>query len=282
MSRVTTRGITVASLAAVVLATGAWMSVRPTNDRTWITQQAVLPVARIDGHLAHVQGVRNFHYSAEDKFVPAYDDRTYDLDRLVSASFIVTPFSESWRGPAHTFVTFGFSDSQFVSISVEARREPDEAYGPLTGLFKQYELMYVIGDERDLIGQRAAFGTAPVYLYPIRAPRERIREVFVEMLERADRLRQHPEFYNTLTNSCTSNVITHVNHVAPHRIPSGIRTILPGYSDEVALELGLIDTDLDIAGARERFRINERARRSEQDSLFSFRIRDTTALAAGR
>jgi hypothetical protein len=281
MARLTKRKVLVGALVVVGAAAAVWITIRPTNERTWIIQQAVLPAAHIDGHLAHVQGVRNFHYTAEDKFAPAYYDRTYDLDKLVSASFIVTPFSEAWRGPAHTFVTFGFSDSQFVAVSVEARREPGETYGPLTGLFKQFELIYVIGDERDLIGQRATFGTSPVYLYPIRAPRERIRAVFVEMLQRADSLRSHPEFYNTLTNNCTSNVIAHVNHVAPHRIPTGLKTILPGYSDEVAHTLGLIDTDLDLAHARERFRINERSRRYAQDSLFSFRIRETTAPDGG-
>jgi hypothetical protein len=275
VARITRRNVLLVALIVVGVAVGVWMSIRPTNERTWITQQTVLPAARIDGHFAHVKGVRNLHFTAEDKFTPAYDDRTYDLDKLVSASFILTPFSDAWRGPAHTFVTFGFSDSQFVSISVEARREPGETYGPLSGLFKQYELIYVIGDERDLIGQRATFGKSPVYLYPIRAPQERIREVFVEMLHRADSLRVQPEFYNTLTNNCTSNVIAHVNHVAPHRIPSGIKTILPGYSDEVAYKLGLIDTDLDLAHARERFRINDRARRYADDPLFSFRIRDT-------
>jgi len=281
MARFSKRKALVGALVVVGGIAVFWMTVHPTNERAWVTQQAVLPAARIDGHLAHVQGVRNFHFTAEDKFAPAYYDRTYDLDKLVSASFIVTPFSEAWRGPAHTFVTFGFSDSQFVSISVEARREPGETYGPVTGLLKQFELIYVIGDERDLIGQRAAFGKSPVFLYPIRAPRERIRDVFVEMLQRADGLRSHPEFYNTLTNNCTSNVIAHVNHVAPHRIPSGLKTILPGYSDEVAHDLGLIDTDLDIVHARERFRINERAHKYAQDSLFSFRIRDTTAPAGG-
>jgi hypothetical protein len=279
--RLTKRRAIVGALIVLVAVVAGWTSIQPSYERRWVAQQAVLPAARVDGHLAHVQGVRNFHYTAADAFTPAYYDRTYDLDKLVSASFIVTPFSEAWRGPAHTFVTFGFADSQFVSISVEARREPGEIYEPIRGLFKQYELMYVIGDERDLIGQRAAFGKSPVYLYPIRAPREKIRAVFVEMLQRADSLRTHPEFYNTLTNSCTSNLIAHVNHVAPNEIPSGIKTIFPGYSDEVAHTLGLIDTDLDIAHARDRFRINERARRYAQDSLFSFRIRDTTTVPAG-
>jgi hypothetical protein len=281
VARTSKRNVFLGLMVVAIVAVGVWMSIRPTNERAWVTQQAVLPAARIDGHLAHVQGVRNFQYTAEDKFTPAYYDRTYDLDKLVSVSFILTPFSESWRGPAHTFVTFGFSDSQYVSISVEARREPGEAYGPLTGLFKRYELIYVIGDEHDLIGQRAIFGTSPVYLYPIRAPRERIRAVFVEMLQRANGLREHPEFYNTLTNNCTSNVIAHVNHVAPHRISSGIKTILPGYSDEVAFKLGLIDTDLDLEHARERFRINTRARRFAEDPLFSFRIREPATVSSG-
>jgi len=267
---------------AVLAAVGgiAWSRVRPSNDRVWIPQQAVLPEARVDGHLVHVRNVRNFQYTAGDVFTPAYYDRTYDLDKLVSASFVLSPFSERWRGPAHSFVTFQFADSQFVAISVEARKEPGEAYAVLTGLLKRFELMYVIGDERDLIGSRALYADDPLYLYPIRAPRERIRQVFVEMLERAERLRTHPEFYNTVTNNCTSNVIAHVNRVAPGKIPGGLKTILPGYSDDVALELGLLDTDLDLEQARERYRINELARRYAKDPAFSFRIREASAAPA--
>ena len=272
MTRRRTIGVVLAlSLAASTL---AWSTIHPRNDRAWVPEQAVLPEATFDGDLVRVRGVRNFTYSAPGRFTPAHDERTYDLDRLTSVWFVLTPFSTTWRGPAHSFVTFGFADSQFVSISVEARRETGEEYGPLTGLFKRYELVYVVGDERDLIGQRAAFGDYPVYLYPIRAPRERIREVFVEMLTRANALRERPEFYNTLTNNCTSNVVRHVNHVAPRTVPGGPKTILPGYTDEVALRLGLIDTELDLAAARERFRINDAARRHAGDPAFSLRIRE--------
>jgi hypothetical protein len=265
--------LALASAAAAALAVAA-VVVRPRNDRPWVVQQARLPAVTFNGNIATVSGVRDFRYSSPERFVPAYDERRYDLDKLVSASFVLTPFSATWRGPAHSFVTFAFADSQFVSISVEARREEGETYGPAAGLLRQYELIYVIGDERDVIGQRASFGPYPVYLYPIRAPRERVRAVFVEMLRRADGLRTQPEFYNTLTNNCTSNVIAHVNHVAAHEIPGGIRTILPGYTDAVALELGLIDTDLDLARARDRFLINARARRAANAPDFSLRIRD--------
>jgi hypothetical protein len=131
-----------------------------------------------------------------------------------------------------------------------------------------------VGDERDLIGQRAAFDSDKVYLYPIKASPDRMRAMFVAMLQRANALRDHPEFYNTLTNNCTSNVVSHVNQIAPRTVPAGIKTTLPGYTDEVAHRLGLIDSDLDIARARARYLINAQARRFIDDSLFSFRIRE--------
>lgn len=271
------RPLVLATVTLLLLAGEATTAVvaarRPRHDRTWTPEQARLPAVRLEGALAHVSDVRAFHYTARDRYTPAYDSRRYDLDALTSVWFVVTPFSKTWRGPAHTFLSFGFGDTSFVSISVEARREPGEEYGPLAGLFRRYELIYVIGDERDLIGQRAAFGDYPVYLYPVRASPERIREVFVTMLERADALRVQPEFYNTLTNNCTSNVVRHVNQVAPRTVPGGLKVLLPGYSDEVAHRLGLLDTDLDIGAARERFRINDRARRWLGDPDFSRKIR---------
>ena len=255
---------------AVFLAT-----MRPRADRAWVPQHAVMTHADVRGSSVGLHRMRHFTYAAEDRFTPGYADRTYDLDKLESVWFIVTPFSKHWRGPAHTFVSFGFADSQYVAISVEARREPGETYGPLVGLFKQFELIYVIGDERDLIGSRAAFGGYDVYVYPIRTTRERIRALFVEMLTRANALASSPEFYNTLTNNCTSNVVAHVNHIAPRRVPRGIKTILPGYADEVAYSLGLIDNAITLDEARRRFRVNDRAKQFANDPRFSHRIRET-------
>ena len=260
-------------LAACVGAAAWWVTIRPRADRVWIPEQAIAPSADVQGNRVRVTGIRSFNYTARSEFEPEYLDRTYDLDSLVSVWYVLTPFSDNWRGPAHSFVSFGFADSQFVSISVEARREPGETYDVVKGLFKRFELVYVIGDERDLIGQRAAFGTDRVYLYPIRTTPEKMRAMFLSMVTRANHLRERPEFYNTLTNNCTSNVVAHVNQISPRKVPSGIKTILPGYSDEVALRLGLIDTRLDLARARERFYINDRARRFFNDSAFSYRIR---------
>jgi len=250
---------------------------RPRADRRWVPQHAVMAHAEVRGNTVQLHRLRNFSYTAEEDFTPAYDDRTYDLDKLETVWFIVTPFSRHWRGPAHTFVSFGFTDSQYVAISVEARREPGETYGGVTGLFKQFELIYVIGDERDLIGSRATFGDYDVYVYPIHTSRERMRAMFVEMLERSNALATKPEFYNTLTNNCTSNVVDHVNHIVPHVVPHGWKTILPGYADEVAYSLGLIDNSVSLDEARRRYQVNARAQRFASDPEFSRRIRVSVA-----
>ena len=263
----------VAALALFIAATAGWYSIRPRGDREWIPEQAVMPGAVFDGDMVRVEGVRNFTYSSRTEFAPAYDTRTYDLRTLNSVWYVLTPFSMKWRGPAHSFVSFGFSDGRYLSISVEARRQPGEVYDAVKGLFKRFELIYVIGDERDLIGQRAAYGEDRVYLYPIRTSPEKMRQMLVGMLERTNQLRERPEFYNTLFNNCTSNVVAHVNQVTPRAVQSGIKVMLPGYTDEVAMRLGLIDTNLDLEEARKRYLINERARQSIRDPAFSSRIR---------
>ncbi|HET9228559.1 MAG TPA: DUF4105 domain-containing protein, partial [Thermoanaerobaculia bacterium] len=138
---------------------------------------------------------------------------------------------------------------------------------------RQYELTYVVGDERDLIQLRTNHRRDPVYLYPVRASRERIREMFVTMLQRANHLREHPEHYNTLTNSCTTNIVRHINELVPGRVPWSYKVLLPGYSDELAYDLGLIDTDLPFPEAKRRYRIDDDALRAEGSEDFSKQIR---------
>lgn len=249
-----------------------YVLIAPSNDRNWSPDQRVLPRAEFDGSQVHVRNIRNIHYRSTADYDIRHYDATFDLDTLDSVWFIVEHFP-GVRGPAHTMVSFGFGDGRFVAVSVEIRREVGESFSPLRGLLKRYELMYVVADERDVLELRANHRRDDVYLYPVRTTPERRRRMFVEMLERANALAETPEFYDTLTSTCTTNLVRHVNTIAPRRIPLSYKVLLPAYSDELAFDLGLIDTDLPLDQARRHFHINERAERFAGDPAFSRRVR---------
>lgn len=253
---------------------GVWWTLAPPIAGPWADDHAELPRVEFAGRTVTVQGYRNFEYRSANEYVPRYETRTFDLDALESVWYVLVPFSTDWRGPAHSFLTFGFADSTFVSVSVEARRQVGKPYSMLGGMLRRFQVIYVVGEEKDLLGVRAVHREDDVYLYPIRATPEGVRALFVEMLERANALRERPEFYNTLFNNCTTNILAHVNRVSPRQIRYGPGILLPGYSDRVAHENGLIDTELTLEEARTRFRVGERARAHWVDPAFSTRIRE--------
>jgi hypothetical protein len=258
--------------ALVLLRAAMCVVVQPSTQRDWSRDQQVLPVAQLDGNLATVRNIRNFAYRTTDDYTPGYYDKTFDLNKLESAWFVVEPFGKG--GAAHTFVSFGFGGNDFVPISVEIRKEKGESFSVVKGLMRQYEVMYVIGDERDLVKLRTNYRNDTVYLYPIRTTREKMRAMFVSMLERANKLAREPEFYNTLTNTCTTNLVAHVNLITPRKVPFSFATLLPANSDRLAYDLGMLNTNLPFEEARRRFRINELARKYADDPEFSVRIRE--------
>ncbi len=250
----------------------AWrLLVRPSNERKWSVDQAVLPVAEIEPPFVTIRNIRNFTYETTDRYTPAYYDKTFDLRKLDSAWFFVEPFGKG--GAAHTFVSFGFEDHDFVAISVEIRKEQGESFSAIKGLLRQYEIMYVIGDERDLVKLRTNYRKDSVHLYRIHTTRDRIQQAFLSMLRRANDLREHPEFYNTATNTCTTNLVRHVNEITPKRIPFSPAVLLPANSDRLAYDLGLIDKSLPFDETRSRALINPLAERFAEDAEFSRRIR---------
>jgi hypothetical protein len=269
------RFLVLGALLVVLAAPFAWVWTfnRPSNDREWSRDQALLPRAVIQGERVTIENVRNFNYRTAADYEPRYETRNYDLTKLDSLWFVVERFGQD---PApvigHTFLSFGFGD-EYVVISAEIRRELGETYSPIRGVLRQYELMYVVADERDVIGLRTNLRGDPVYLYPVKTSREGMRRVFVEMLERANRLAAQPEFYNTLTNNCTSNIVSHVNVIAPHTIPFSYKSLMPAYADELAYELGLIPNDLPMVTVRAAHRIDALARTAPLGPDFSMRVR---------
>jgi hypothetical protein len=217
--------------------------------------------------------IRNFDYRTETEFTPAYYDRTFDLRRL-DALDVVTSY---WMGPAvaHVFVSFGFGD-EHVAVSVEARKERQEGYSSVQGFFKRYELVYVVGDERDLIRVRTNYRRDPpedVYLYRVRGPIENARRLFLEYVRAINRLRERPRFYDTLSTNCTTQLLLHTR-VNPDHLPIHWKVLLSGYAAEYAYEKGRLDTSLPFEELRRRSRINVAAQAADRAPDFSRRIRE--------
>ncbi len=269
-------------LTGGLVALSAWLLlvvlIRPSNDRDWSPDQARLAISELSGDALRIANVRNFHYHSTSDYDHRWEVRDYDLGQLASVWFVVEPFAD-WRGPAHTLLSFGFANGDYLAISVEIRKEQGESFSPVLGLLRQYELTYIVGDERDLIGLRANHRQDAVYLYPIRASAQGRRALLLSMLERANALAGKPEFYNTLSNTCTTNIVDHIELIAPGRIPFSLKTLLPAYADDLAFDLGLIDTVLSRDSFREAHRINDLALLHADSAGFSAGIRSRLAVS---
>ena len=194
----------------------------PSNDGPWSPDQAVLPWAEFHGDRVAVHNIRNCSYRTVDDYTVRLYTKTFDLGKLTSIDFIVVPFDDD-PAIAHVMLSFGFDDKDYLVSSVEIRKRAGQKYSTLSGFFNQYTLMYVLADERDVLWKSAIGYQQEAYLYHTVATPKQAREMFVDVIERANKLFREPEFYNTVTNNCTTNVRNHVNHLMPERVPYDYR-----------------------------------------------------------
>lgn len=255
-----------------------WTNQYASHERDWIAEHSLLPVVAFDGAEVELQNIRDFRYDGSAPSRARWFDQRLDLRGLQRVWYGLSPFKDDWRGPAHSFLSFEWEDGTVVGVSVEARKEQGESYSPWKGLLREYELFYVLATEADLVGLRVLGFEDEVLLYPVDAEPAAVRRLFVDILTVVDEISRRPRWYNTLTNNCTTALQQHVDRLLDEPLGWSWRIALPGYSDELALERGLLDTELPLEQARERFRVNERVRRADLDAPgFSSRLRGAPA-----
>ena len=172
------RRSTAALVVTAIVAIYYFGFVVPDPNQEWATEQAHVPHVEIDGDKIHVSNVRNFTWRSATDYTPGYYDRVYDLNKLDSMYYVVASMP-MWEAVAHVFVCFGFCDGQDVAVSVEGRRVKGRPYRLIPSMFRQFQLIYVVGDERDVVGLRGAIWKKPVYFYPVRTTAERKRAIFL-------------------------------------------------------------------------------------------------------
>jgi hypothetical protein len=260
-----------AVFAALFLGVLVWFgSITPSHDRPWRPEVAVMPRAFIDGDRVRITGVRHFAYRSRDDFTVRYVEREVSLSHLIALDFYLS----YWRkGPVgHTFLSFVFDNASPLTISIETKPEMGEGFQPVASLFKQFELIYVVGDERDLVRVRTDYRHEDVFLYRIQTSPELVRRLFLVYLERINELADRPEFYHLLSNSCTINIVRYAN-LAGRVGRLDIRHILNGWSDRYLYRAGVVDTSLPFEELRRRSHINAAAQAAGNAEDFSERIR---------
>jgi len=259
------------ALFAVVLF--SWRAIEPSNDRNWQPDVAVLPYATIEGDRVTVHNIRNFDYRTETDFIPRYYDKTFDMRKLDGVDLIAT----YWMGPAvaHIFLSFDFQGDH-LAISIETRKERGEGYSTIKGFFRQYELYYVVADERDVIRLRTNYRKDPpedVYVYRLRGSIDNGRRLFLQYMEEVNALKDRPEWYNTLTTNCTTAIWMHTR-INPGHPPLSWKVLASGYLPEYLYEIGKLENSgLAFAELQRRAHINARAQAADKAADFSRQIR---------
>jgi hypothetical protein len=247
-----------------------WIAIPPSHDRPWRPEVAVMPRAFIDGDKVRITGVRDFHYRSRHDFDVRYEEREIQLSHLKGIDFFVSYWAEGPVG--HTYLSFIFDNAPPLAISIETRPEVGEGFDPLASLFKQFELIYVVGSERDIVGSRPKHRNEATYLYRLNTSPEDARRLLMVYLERINELADRPEWYHLLSNSCTINIIRYAN-AAGREGRLDIGHVLNGWIDGYLYRSGRVDTTLPFDELRRRSLINAAVQAAGDAPDFSDRIR---------
>jgi hypothetical protein len=259
-----------ASLVLYALLLGWWLSLEPSNARDWQRDVARIPTASIQEGKVTIHNVRNFAYRSETDYTEHWETRSYDLSKLRGLDLFVI----YWGSPsiAHTILSWQFDDGRHLAVSIETRKEKGESYSAVRGIFRQYELYYVVADERDVVGLRTNYRHEDVYLYRLRTPPVRAQALLLDYLEAINRLARKPQWYNALQHNCTTTIRIHANNVVGG-IPHDWRWLANGYLDELLYEEAVLNRELPFAELKTVSYINPKAQAVALDATFFEAIR---------
>lgn len=264
------RGTALVVLVGCASVLAWWYTLSPDNNREWRPEVARLPNASIDGSKITITNVRNFSYREDEDFDVNWETRSLDLDQLVGVDL----FLNFW-GPehiAHTIASWRFADGNHIAVSIETRKESHEEYSATKGFFRQFEIYYVVADERDLIKVRTDHRGEHVYLYKLGFPLDQARAMLLDYMREINQLAQEPRWYNALTHNCTTAIRYHSKHIGAAG-PLDWRLFANGHLPELGYERGVLDQSLPLEQLVEASYISDRAKALPADANFSNAIR---------
>lgn len=257
---------------AFVLVLVWWLTQQPRNDRSWQPDVAKVAWAEINGDEVTLHNIRNCDYRTDTDFTPHWETRTVRLSQITGVDMFINYWGSPWM--AHPIVSFQFADAPPVCFSIETRKETGEKYSAIGGIYRQYELTYIVADERDVIRVRTNYRSGEeAYLYRTKITPDRARERFLEYISTVNRLREKPRWYNAITTNCTTAIRS--QHPTSERLPWDWRMLVNGKGDAMLYERNAFHTGgLPFGELRKAALINAAAKAADKSPDFSKLIRE--------
>jgi hypothetical protein len=247
-----------------------WLTLSPTNDSDWQPDVAQKAWAEIQGDEVTLHNVRNCDYRTETDYTPHWETRTVRISQITGIDLAIDYWGSPWI--AHPIASFQFADAAPLCFSIETRKKLGQTYSTIGGLYRQFELIYIVADERDVIRLRTNYRKEDIYLYRTTISPAHARERFLEYIHSLNALRNKPRWYNAITTNCTTSI--RAQHPPNERVPWDWRILLNGKGDELMYERHLIATGgLPFAELKARSLINVRAKAADASTDFSQLIR---------
>ena len=265
-----------ALLAGFLLVLVCWLQLKPTNDRPWQPNASQMPSAEVDGDKVTIHNFRNCIYRTELDYTCEWLTKTVYLSQLRGIDVFITYWGSPWI--AHPIVSFQFGDNDHVAASIETRNQVGQGYSAIRGFFRQYELLYIFADERDVVRLRSNYRTGEeVYLFHTTAGPDWSRQLFMQYIQEANKLRDHPKWYNAATDNCTTNIFTQM--AATGHLPAGSSLhdwwiLLNGRGTEILYRNGNFAGNLPFPELMKKAYINPVARTVNDSPGFSQIIRE--------
>ena len=250
-----------AALALLVFLVLRHLSLKPSNERDWVAENRRIAYAEFDGDEVTLRDVRDFDWRSTKDFDERWTDCTFRPSEVSGIWLVLEYFDPKRKSIAHTLMSFEFEDGRRLTCSIEVRREVGETYHPIKGMFRQYELLYVWATESDSIGVRARCRRkSKTHLFEgVVLGEDSHRRLLESFLNRTNSLYEVPEWYHSITNTCTTNIVRHVNEVYPGRVPKAVAVLLPGLSPRLLKRNNLIRLDGSLEQTLESSLIDQRS-----------------------
>jgi hypothetical protein len=261
------------ALIICIVVVGIFVSTKPRNNKQWEEDFKVLTNVEVSDEYYTFDNVRDWQWNKSGAVSKNYTQKTLNINELDKVWFLLQPFDSNKR-LAHTFLTFDFTNGDSIVLSIEARREDNEKYNGLLGVFKKYEIMYMWGTENDLLLKRAVYDNQTVYMYPLNTSDQFKKQLFINFVNKTNSLYTKPEFYNTLTSNCTNSLAMVANQVKPKTVPVHVSWWLTGLSDKYLYNLKYISNNQPFEQKQQSHNVNQFANQNYTNENFNKMLRE--------